>query len=930
MEGPNYQRVADGAPALPLLEYPSPGGLSVSHDVQIRRPDGSVVFEKTGVFAPAHWSERAVRIAAQKYLIKRGLEGGQGETSCAAMLHGVATAIARSGFQQGYFPSLTAAEEFRDAVYARQWYQHGAFNSPVYFNVRHWEIYKISGGGGNYAWDFDYEAAHKIAANYQRPQASACFILGVRDSLCGEAGVSETLAAEARIFKYGSGAGANFSALREKGAALNVGGTSSGVLSFLRVLDAQAGAIKSAGTTRRAAKMVILDDDHPDLPEFIQWKVKEEAKAQVLVAAGYSADLDGEAYQSVSGQNANNSVRVTDAFMQAVEADQPWSLRSRLGGEVTQTLPARQLYREMMEAAWSCGDPGLQYDDSINRWHTTPKAGRIRGSNPCSEYLHLDDSACNLASLRLTQFLAPDGRFLVEDFREAVRTFLFAQEILVDYASYPTSAICEGAHHYRQLGLGYCDLSAMLMQMGLGYDTDAGRTVAACVTSLMTAFAYEMSADIAARVGPFPTYDEHKEDVLRVLAQHKEASPPVEKGGPFEYLQAAARSAWLIACSKANLCGVRNAQVTLLAPTGTISFLMDATTTGVEPLLALVQEKTLVGGGVEVLENTSLRPALTRLGFHPAAQEDIVAWVRQHGTLRGAPGFNETDLPVFATALGSEALPPEAHVRMLGAVQPFLSGGISKTVNLPASATVEDFERMGLLAWKEGVKCLALYRDGSKGVQPVRAVTSEARAIPTRDERPEALAAPAGAPRGVQHKLPSVRRGITWAVTLDGHKLYIRSGEYPDGTLGEVFVDIAQDGSTLGGMMCTWARSLSIGLQYGVPLEEYVKSHLFTRYEPSGPVRKHPTIRFSSSLTDLVIRVLAVYYLKRTDLQHVEGASGPVRLEDGAVIVSPPAAVPPSEEPLGQGPPCPTCGTLTVRNAVCFRCPNCGESLGCS
>jgi ribonucleoside-diphosphate reductase alpha chain len=918
------------------------------YDAVIRRANGEEVFRLDGVEAPAHWGDTAINIAAQKYFIRKGAKTDDArERSVFRMLAGVADTIAASGYVQGVFASVSDSQYFQSDLYQLLVEQMGAFNSPVWFNVRHWYVHGIVGNGNNWAWDRETNGYRVIANSYERPQCSACFILPVEDTLDGENGIAETLMAETRVFKRGSGAGANFSRVRERGAPTASGHASSGVMSFLEVLDRNAGSIKSGSVARRAAKMVTLDVDHPEIEDFIGWKVREEKKAYDLMAAGWSGGMEGAAYSTVGGQNANNSVRVSDEFMQAVERDGDWDLLSRVGGHTARTVKARHIWHQIAKAAWTVADPGLQFDTTINDWHTTPNAGRIDASNPCSEYMHINDSACNLASIRLTKFLRPEGAFDTQGFRDACRTFIVAQEILVDLSSYPTRGIAEGAHRFRQLGLGYADLGALLMLLGYPYDSDAGRAVAAQITSLMTAEAYRTSAELARHLGPFEGYAADRENVLRIIAKHREAAltfltvdTPLAKK-----LQEEACRVWGDALGLAMEYGVRHAQVTLLAPTGTIGFLMGCTTTGVEPLLAHRQYKTLAGGGSLVILNDIVEASLKNLGYGADAIQQITRYVETHGYFTGSPLLPQ-HLPIFDTAFPAHgdpenrSLSPEAHVRMVAAVQPFLSGAVSKTVNLPASATVEDIEAIHMLAWRSKLKAVAVYRDGSKGAQPVK---TKAEASPVArvqldkkgstnpaEYMPREALTPNPVFKRFQRKLPKVRKGVTWALKLDEHKIYIRSGEYEDGSLGEIFVDLAKEGSTLGGLVGMWSKAISLAIQYGTPLEELVETFTYTRFEPFGRVLNHPTIRTATSIVDLVMRTLAVHYLGRKDLQHVQ----PDALMEGQIPPPTHPATPDEPQGLtaasGDGPPCPACGTITKRNGVCHRCPNCGESLGCS
>lgn len=920
----------------------------VQKDALVTNPDGSVVFRLDGIETPASWSDRAVRVAAQKYFLKEGAQSRDGrfERSVFEMVYGVAHTIAQSGFDQGYFATADDAFVFEEELAHLLIHQYGAFNSPVWFNVRLGHMYGVRGSGGNWAWNRETGEYTTTPDSYMRPQISACFIQEVNDNLVEDDGIWELWKKEARLFKLGSGSGVNVSRIREKDAPLTAGGTASGVMSFLPAGDAGAGGVKSGGTTRRAARMVCMDVDHPEIEAFVGWKEREEWKAQVLIAAGCTGGMEGEAYTTVSGQNANNSVRVTDEFMRAVEDDKPWDLTGRLTGKTVKTLRAKALWASIAQAAWVCGCPGVQYDTTINAWHTTPNAGRIRASNPCSEYMHLDNSACNLASLRLTKFMREDGTFNVEDYRAAVRTFTVAMDILVDLGSYPSKEIARGAHRYRQLGLGYADLGALLMLKGVSYDSDAGRAFAAGLTSLMTAEAYFTSGCLAEAHGPFEGYAADKDGMLGVLAKHQQAHRYLQASsahlfpvGDQEILTAGA-AAWHEARSQATEHGVRNAQATVLAPTGTIGFLMDCETTGVEPLLGHVQYKKLAGGGTVTLVNRLVRRALERLGYSGSILDAIVSHVEATGGFSGS-ALRPEHLPVFDTAIpcgvDGRYLTVDAHLEMMAAVQPFLSGAISKTVNMPRGTTPEDVAATYMKGWKLGLKAVAIYRDGSKESQPVSTKQGEDKMAVAQagaekiDEIlprvPPMLESPTF--KHTQRKLPKERRGITWALKLDDHKIYIRSGEYDDGTLGEIFVDIAKEGSTLGGLYGMWAKAVSLGLQYGVPLAEFIETFIHTKFEPNGGVKNHPTIKRSTSLVDLTMRVLGVKYAGRKDLQHVQedalefGEIPPTHLDAAAYAA-------PAKSYVSDAPLCPICGTLTQRNGACHRCPQCGESLGCS
>lgn len=942
-------------------------------DAVVSKQGGAEVFRMNDVEAPDFWSDLAVRICASKYFALKY------ESSIRNMIEGVADSLALSGLRQGYFDGPASANAFRDDIAWLIVHQYATFNSPVWFNVRLFDSYGMTGSGGNWAYNFATGKYEKQKTAYERPQGSACFILPLKDNLVGPQGIAQSIFAETKIFRGGSGSGINYGRLREKNGPISSGKTSSGMMSFLKTFDTNAGSMKSGGTTRRAARMACVDVDHPDILAFIRWKAREEKKAQALIAAGFAGEMEGEAYETVSGQNANNSIRVTDRFMEAVVADEPWELKSRVGGTVTSTLPARQIWREIAQAAWECGDPGVQYDDTINGMHTCAATDRIYASNPCSEFMFLDNSACNLASLRLTKFF--DGHsFDVKGFQDTCHTFLLAMDILVDYASYPTKGLAKGSHEYRPLGLGYADLGTLLGQLGLAYDSDAGRAVAGAITSLLTGTAYDESADIAAERGPFPAWAANETSALNVLDKHRASHEGLVRA----YLSDDAWSksmtdvarralsdiaregsfAWDQVHLKARRHGVRNAQATLLAPTGTIGFKLDTATTGVEPQLGHVQIKKLAGGGEERLVNPSIRETLRLLGYTLDEANVIEAYIQAHGNVSAAtPGFRPEHISIFDTALpcgpDKRVIRADAHVLMMAAVQPFLSGAISKTVNLPADATVEDVERVYMEGWRLGLKAVALYRDGCKQSQPVsvektsiagaaesldaaaKGLQEAAQALASASEGgslSDILASPAKVAEalkpgtlafGGQRKLPPVRPGITWEATLDGHKIFIRSGEYPDGTIGEVFLDMAKEGSTLGGMMGMWAQNFSLSLQYGVPLSRLVDTYLHTQFEPSGHVSQHPTIRRSSSLVDLVVRVLGVHYLKRTDLQHIQPEDV---VPDASLLYAPVPAAPAPAAPstASYGKPCPVCGHIAMPNGNCHRCANCGESLGCS
>jgi ribonucleoside-diphosphate reductase alpha chain len=893
-----------------------------------------VAFEQRDVEFPASWSQNATNIVAQKYF--RGqLASPQRERSVKQMIGRVAGTIADWGRSRGYFAADEDGDTFEAELTHILLYQLAAFNSPVWFNV-------------------GFE---------ESPQCSACFILSVDDTM---ESILDWNTKEGNIFLGGSGSGINLSNIRGSMEPLSKGGTASGPVSFMRGADAWAGTIKSGGKTRRAAKMVVLNIDHPDIVDFITCKAKEEDKAAALRDAGFDMSIDGDGFLSIQYQNANNSVRVTDEFMQAVEDDAEWRLIARSTGEpVGDPIPARELMREIAQAAWRCADPGLQYDTTINRWHTNPVSGRINASNPCSEYMSVDNSACNLASLNLMKFRRGDGSFDVHSFSHAVDIMLLAQEILVGPSSYPTEQIAVNARAFRQLGLGYANLGAFLMADGMPYDSDEGRITAAAITALMTGRAYAQSARVAAVVGPYERYAENREAHNAVMRMHREASYAIADDGLCEpQLLVAARTAWDDAVELGEQHGYRNAQATVLAPTGTISFLMDCDTTGVEPDFSLVKFKELVGGGQMTIVNRTVPLALETLHYSDEEIEQIVAYINEHGTIVGAPGLRDEHLPVFDVAVGERAISHMGHIRMMGAVQPFISGAISKTVNLPAEATVEDIADAYTQAWRLGVKALAIYRDGSKTAQALRTDAQDA-AKPVDSETLDALIADAVAKAGPKrHRMPRERQSITHKFSLGGHEGYITAGKYDDGTVGEIFLtDVGKEGSTLRGMMNAFATAISIALQYGVPLEKLVEKFSYMRFEPEG-ITTNPEIPFAKSMPDYIMRWLASRFLD-TDTQEglgiltpgvrarqsAEHAAVAVHSSDtsvpaselaapptnGGTVVKPPSAaftdsppvVPAKLQGLDLGPACTQCGGMMQRTGSCYTCPSCGNNTGC-
>jgi ribonucleoside-diphosphate reductase alpha chain len=914
-----------------------------SRDARIGHGD-RVAFEQTDVEFPTTWSQNATNIVTQKYF--RGqLDTPARERSVKQIIGRVAHTIAGWGRERGYFATDADGDAFEAELTHILLYQMAAFNSPVWFNV-------------------GFE---------ESPQCSACFILSVQDTM---ESILDWNTKEGMIFRGGSGSGINLSNIRGSMEHLAKGGTASGPVSFMRGADSWAGTIKSGGKTRRAAKMVVLDVDHPDIREFIWCKAREEDKAQALRDAGFDMSIDGDGFKSIQYQNANNSVRVTDEFMQAVEEDREWRLTSRITGQpVGEPTSARELMREIAQAAWRCADPGVQYDTTINRWHTCPVSGRINASNPCSEYMHVDDSACNLASLNLMRFRRADGTLDVASFEHAVDIMLLAQEIVVSPSSYPTEEIGANARAFRQLGLGYANLGAYLMSNGMPYDSDAGRTTAAAITALMTGRAYRESARVAGALGPYERYPENRVEHNHVMEMHREAAHAIDDARCTDTeLLAAARQVWDEAVELGERHGYRNAQATVLAPTGTISFLMDCDTTGVEPDFSLVKFKELVGGGQMTIVNRTVPLALQTLGYSEQQVEQIEAHLAEHGTIIGAPGLAAEHLPVFDVAVGERAISHMGHIEMMGAVQPFISGAISKTVNLPQEATVEDIADAYTQAWRLGIKALAIYRDGSKTAQALRTDAQQgqdAAAPATQDDIDaivEAAVTKALAEVGPRRKrMPRERESITHKFSIGGHEGYITAGKYEDGSVGEIFLtDIGKEGSTLRGMMNSFATAISISLQYGVPLETLVRKFSYMRFEPEG-ITGNPEIPFAKSMPDYIMRWLASRFLD-VDVQEDLGiltqevrarksaqeaaqsalasdTAGPSAPDPGdpassagnggagipaaAALTDTPPVVPARMKGLDLGPACSQCGGMMQRTGSCYTCSSCGNNTGC-
>jgi ribonucleoside-diphosphate reductase alpha chain len=1102
-------------------------------DSRITNPDGSIVFEMTDAEIPARWSQVAADIMVSKYFRKAGVpqfdeeenqifdESGQPvlgpERSARQVFDRLAGTWRHWGEKEGYFASTDDAAAFEDELKYMLANQMAAPNSPQWFNTGLNWAYGLTGPAQGF-WFVDGADGELKASpdSYSRPAPHACFILSVRDDLVNPGGIMYIWVREARIFKFGSGAGSNFSQIRGENERLSGGGKSSGVMSFLKIGDRAAGAIKSGGTTRRAAKMVILDVDHPDIEKFIDWKKVEEDKARVLINhGGLPSDFNGDAYATVSGQNSNNSVRITNDFVESVLADGDWELKNRTDGSVRKTVKARDLWNQIAEAAWACADPGLQFDTTVNEWHTSPAGGRIHGSNPCSEYMFLDDTACNLASINLVRFHNDEtGVFDIEAYQHAVRLWTIVLEISVAMAHFPSPEIAQGSYDYRTLGLGYANLGSLLMRQGIAYDSDEGRSIAGALTAILTGYSYATSAEMAAVVGPFPRFAENRESMLRVIRNHRRAAY-----GETDYegvshkvmaidadlcplsMLAAARNSWDLALAQGEEHGYRNAQSSVIAPTGTIGLLMDCDTTGVEPDFALVKFKKLAGGGYFKIANQSVTPALRHLGYDKGQIKEVVEYIVGTSSLEGAPhinretlaakGFNDDDLDkvekalpaifelrhafnvftfgeetlqrlgfgvdeytgwefnllkalgfsskeiaeandhicgrqtiegaphlrgehlsVFDTAnkngkFGERFIHHYGHIKMMAAAQPFISGAISKTINMPHEITVEDIEESYRMSWEWGLKAMALYRDGSKAAQPLNSTSDEGEE--SEDEAPAITAAveaekaihwgnlPAGISPTQAYRqgmkpprflLPSRRAGYNQEARIGGHKVFLRTGEYEDGTLGEIFIDLAKEGATLKGILSCFAIAVSKGLQYGVPLEEFVDTFTFQTFEPRGMVEGHPNIKMANSIVDYVFRALGVEYLERDELAQVppnrdgelpeppnglaieagvqldltdavaetdvdavrqaaafvDAPESPsngkiavqvtekVQVEEKVTVVAGNAALVDSalKENMGDAPVCSNCGHMTIRNGSCYVCLTCGDTTGCS
>jgi ribonucleoside-diphosphate reductase alpha chain len=955
----------------------------------IKGENGEIIFEQADCEIPDNWSQLATNVVVSKYFYGE-LGTGERETSVRQLIHRVSRTIADWGIADGYFATPEDGERFyRDLTWLCL-HQHASFNSPVWFNVGLYHQYGVKGAMCNWHWDPETESVGQPENPYEFPQGSACFIQSVQDNM---EDIMELARSEAMLFKFGSGTGTDLSTLRSYREKLSGGGRPSGPLSFMRVYDQIAAVVKSGGKTRRAAKMQSLKVWHADVLEFIECKRKEEEKARYLLSKGYSYE---DAYSSVLFQNANLSVRVSDDFMEAAENDKPWT--TRWITDPTKEGPthqAKDLLRKMAEAAWACGDPGVQYDTTVNRWHTCPNSGRINASNPCSEYMFLDDSACNLASINLMKFRREDGTFDVERFEAASRIVFIAQEILVDHASYPTKRIAGNSHRFRPIGLGYSNLGSLIMTAGCAYDSDLARGLCGAITAIMHGAAYRTSCELAAAVGPFEAFTENRDAMLNVMEMHWEKVEEIQSCP--QYLKVGARKVWDEVLAGGRRYGFRNAQATVLAPTGTISFMMDCDTTGIEPDIALVKYKQLAGGGMLKIVNRTVPLALKTLGYGEAEIEAIVSYIDTEDTIEGAADLKDEHLPVFDCAFqppnGTRSIPWQAHIRMMAAAQPFLSGAISKTVNMPKESTVEDIAGAYREGWRLGLKALAVYRDGSKGVQ----------VLSTKNGDSEKSQKPVSAPR--RERLPDTRNSVTHKFSVSGHEGYITVGLYPDGRPGELFITMAKEGSTVGGLMDCFGTAVSMSLQYGVPLEVYVTKFSHTRFEPMGHT-KNPEVRIAKSIVDYIFRWLGITFLpgyresnkalseslkeasnggppeteaetrpaatkaggpnaghgmaatpgngstgngstvksrRRASKGRPVGVSGPSAPPESTAVGAREDSVSPVDDRgsfASQGdqfalfqadaPSCDRCGAITVRSGNCYLCHNCGNSMGCS
>jgi ribonucleoside-diphosphate reductase alpha chain len=971
-----------------------------TRSTKITSDSGEVIFEQDNIEIPASWSQLATKVVASKYFYG-DIESGQRENSIKQLVHRVCRTIADRGKKDGYFATDEDTEVFYNELTWLCVNQCGAFNSPVWFNVGLLDVYGITGSKHNHHWDPRHKEAVACENSYEYPQASACFIQSVKDSM---EDIMRLATSEAMLFKHGSGTGTDLSTLRSSKEKLSGGGKPSGPLSFMRVYDQIAAVIKSGGKTRRAAKMQSLKVTHPDIREFITCKTEEEKKAWTLIEAGYDGDHNLEAYGSVMFQNSNLSVRVTDEFMQAVEKDDTWSTYTVTTGEKMGEHSARELMDLIAEGTRICGDPGLQYHSTVNRWHTCPGAGEINASNPCSEYMFIDDSACNLASLNLMKFRKEDGSFDAESFKKAVRIFIIAQEILVDNGSYPDKSIAINSHLYRPLGLGYANLGSLIMSLALGYDSDQARAIAAAISAILTATAYAASAEITSAKGPFEEFDKNKDAMLNVINMHRRHAHDIPESHCPDYLRNAAKDAWDEAFDAGSKAGFRNAQATVLAPTGTIGFMMDCDTTGIEPDIALVKYKLLAGGGMLKLINKTVSMALDRLGYSAEDIKSICDYIDENETIEGAEKLNPDHLPIFDCAFkpraGKRNIHYTAHLKMMAAVQPFISGAISKTINMPKESTTEDIAAAYMEGWKMGLKAVAIYRDGSKKLQPVSTQKHKAA-------KAKAGAEVSAKARPFRRRLPDTRRSITHKFSVTGHEGYLTVGLYEDGQPGELFITMAKEGSTVGGLMDVIGTCTSMALQYGVPLITLVDKFRHARFEPSG-MTSNQDIPFAKSLIDYIFCWLGCQFIpgyadkntpnraappgptesknvttakqlveKTKDLAHKiaevkAGTKAKSKYEDkelalvkhtvkpsaastgkfaglmnrigtlvGSAVTGESGALQSEAKAMQQfsaqfehfqddAPACDICGAITVRNGMCYKCYNCGNSMGCS
>ncbi|WP_372898486.1 vitamin B12-dependent ribonucleotide reductase [Stieleria sp.] len=925
----------------------------------IKDENGKALFEQHNCEVPAKWSQLATNVVVSKYFYGDPKKMEERERSVRQLVHRVTRTIADWGLADGYFDTPADGENFyRDLTWLCL-HQHGAFNSPVWFNVGLHQQYGVTGAKCNWAWDRTANETFQPENPYEFPQGSACFIQAVEDNM---EDIMRLACAEAMLFKFGSGTGTDLSTIRSSREKLSGGGTPSGPLSFMRVYDSIAGVVKSGGKTRRAAKMQSLKVWHPDILEFIESKWSEEKKAHALIREGYDSNFNGEAYSSVCFQNANLSVRLTDDYMHAVRDGQRWQthwVSDKASGDAP-SYDAKELLNKMSECAWHCGDPGVQYDTTINNWHTCPNSGAINASNPCSEYMFLDNTACNLASINLMKFAGSDGSFDVARFRAAARLFFIAQEILVDHASYPTEPIARNSHKFRPLGLGYSNLGSLIMSRGMPYDSDAARGLCGSLTALMHGEANRTSAELAGVVGPFDGYSENEKPMLGVMRMHREAADKINDEGPAD-LKQAAQKLWDDVLEIGERYGFRNAQATVLAPTGTISFMMDCDTTGIEPDIALVKYKQLAGGGMLKIVNQTVAAALQKLGYTSDQIEAILAFVDVNDTIEGAPELKTEHLPVFDCAFtpanGVRSISWRAHITMMAAAQPFLSGAISKTVNMPQDVTPSDIADAYYWGWELGLKAIAIYRDGSKQSQPLNTSSDEGEEANGKQVVTKTVEKIVYKPR--RERLPDTRSSVTHKFTIAGHEGYLCVGQYPDGRPGEVFITMAKEGSTVGGIMDSFGTALSIALQYGVPLEVLVNKFSHTRFEPMGHT-SNKDIRIAKSVVDYIARWLGLTFMSKDSSITADplptATSDPINSSNGPEVAAAESSIMASERAgilaslnggNGNGhkegnrqdqfarfqidaPSCDNCGSITVRNGNCYLCHNCGASMGCS